>query len=61
MAERTEAVKRARALERRTAYLECRDLLQALATAVGQRRPQIELDRIRVEATEWLRDHPRNR
>lgn len=61
MAHRTPAVARARALERRNTYLECRDLLQALTTAVGQRRPLDELDRLRVQATEWLRDHPRNR
>lgn len=61
MAPRSQAAQRARALERRQAYLECRDLLARLARAVGERRPQNELDAVRAEASEWLKANPRNR
>lgn len=61
MTARSPGQKARRAEERRLAYLECRDLLHRLTVAVGQRRPQTELDEIRAEATEWLHNHPRNR
>lgn len=61
MAPRTPEEQRARAMQRRAAYLDCRTHLERLAHAVSTRRPQPELDQLAAAARLWLRDNPANR
>lgn len=60
MAPRSPQEKESRAMQRRAAWLDGRDLLYRITRAIAERRPQAELDALRLEAAEFLAQHPRN-